>query len=182
MDNLKIGAFIQAQRKAAGLTQKELAERLHVSFQAVSKWENGDCLPDTALLPGLCDCLNTTADRLLNGGSVIIRGRRQLSVEDVITGFCYLEEIGRLFGESCTFYTAMIDGINEKMNMDVLTYLKDPQTRDVLYAEVLIQGILMGRSVDMSEIEKAFVNPRMVETVRRYLKRVGEGMETQKRS
>jgi transcriptional regulator with XRE-family HTH domain len=52
MDNLKIGAFIQAQRKAAGLTQKELAERLHVSFQAVSKWENGDCLPDTGCCPG----------------------------------------------------------------------------------------------------------------------------------
>ena len=177
MDNLKIGAYIQSRRKAAGLTQKELAERLHVSFQAVSKWENGECLPDTGLLLDLCGCLNTTADRLLNGGSVVIRGRRQLPVEDVITGFAHLEEIGRLFGESCSFYTAMIEGINEKMNMDVLAYLKNPQTRDVLYAEVLIQGILMGRSVDMGEVEAAFVNQKMVETVRSYLVRTGEGIE-----
>ncbi len=41
MDTLKIGRYIQARRKAAGLTQKELAERLNISFQAVSKWENG---------------------------------------------------------------------------------------------------------------------------------------------
>lgn len=177
MDNLKIGAYIQTLRKSAGMTQKELAERLNVSFQAVSKWETGECLPDTALLPALCECLGTTADRLLNGGSVIIRGRKALRVEDVITGFSHLEEIGRLFGEKCTFYTAMIDGINEKMNMDVLEYLKDPQTRDVLYAEVLIQGILMGRIVDMDEVEAAFVNRKMVETVRRYLSRTGEGMK-----
>ena len=177
MDNLKIGAYIQRLRKSAGLTQKELAERLNVSFQAVSKWETGECLPDTALLPALCETLDTTADRLLNGGSVIIRGRKRMRVQDVLTGFSYLEEIGRLFGERCTFYTAMIDGINERMNIDILRYLSDPQTRDVMVAEVLIQGILMGRTVDMEEVEAAFVNPKMAETVRRYLARAGEGME-----
>ena len=97
-------------------------------------------------------------------------------MEDVTTGFAYLEEIGRLFGERCTFYTAMIEGINEKMNMDVLAYLHDPQTRDVLVAEVLIQGILMGRTVDMEEVEAAFVNPKMVETIRRYQQRAGEAI------
>ncbi len=41
MDTLKIGRYIQHQRKNAGLTQKELAEKLNISFQSVSKWENG---------------------------------------------------------------------------------------------------------------------------------------------
>jgi transcriptional regulator with XRE-family HTH domain len=176
MDTLKIGQYIQHLRKSAGMTQKELAERLNVSFQAVSKWETGECLPDTGLLPALCDCLDTTADRLLNGGSVIIRGRKRMRVEDVIAGSSRLEEIGRLFGERCTFYTAMIEGVNEKMNLDLLAYLRDPQTRDVLYAEVLIQGILQGCSVDMEEVEAAFVHRKMVETVRRYLSRTGGGM------
>ena len=49
MDMLNIGRYIQQLRKAAGMTQKELAEKLNVSFQAVSKWENGDSLPDTVL-------------------------------------------------------------------------------------------------------------------------------------
>lgn len=44
MDNLKIGKYIQHLRKGAGMTQKELAEKLNLSFQAVSKWENGDSL------------------------------------------------------------------------------------------------------------------------------------------
>ena len=41
MDSGKIGSIIAAKRKALGLTQQALAERLHISFQAVSKWENG---------------------------------------------------------------------------------------------------------------------------------------------
>ena len=169
MDSLKIGQYIQNLRKAAGLTQKELAEKLNLSFQAVSKWENGDSLPDTGVLLDLCDILNTTADKLLNGGSLVAKERRRMRLEDVVTGFQYLEDIGKLFGEDCSFYTGMIEGINEKMNMDILSYLKDPMTREVMYAEVLIQGILSGRTVDLEEIDAAFRNRHMVETIRRYL-------------
>lgn len=169
MDTLKIGHYIQHLRKSAGMTQKELAEKLNISFQAVSKWENGDSLPDTGILLELCDVLNTTADKLLNGGSLAATERRLMRLDDVVTGFQYMESIGRLFGEDCSFFTGMIEGINEKMNMDLLTYLKDPMTREVMYAEVLIQGILSGRTVDMDEIEANFRNRHMVETIRRYL-------------
>ena len=55
------------------------------------------------------------------------------------------------------------------MNMDILTYLKDPMTREVMYAEVLIQGIMSGRTVDMEEIEANFRNKLMVETIRNYI-------------
>ena len=174
MDNLKIGRYIQRLRKAAGLTQKELAEKLNISFQAVSKWENGDALPDTGLLLPLCDILDTTADKLLNGGTLAAGERRLLPLENVITGFRCMEDIGRLFGEDSTFFTGMVEGINEKMNIDLLTYLRDPMTREALYAEVLIQGILSGRTVDMEEIEASFASKRMVETVRSYLRKAGE--------
>lgn len=173
MDTLKIGRYIQHLRKAAGMTQKELAEKLNLSFQAVSKWENGDTLPDTGILLELCDILNTTADKLLNGGTLAASERRLMRLEDVVTGFGYMESIGRLFGQDCSFFTGMVDGINEKMNLDLLAYLKDPMTREVLYAEVLIQGILSGRTVDMEEIEEAFRNKKMVEVIRRYLAKAG---------
>ena len=178
MDTLKIGRYIQHLRKIAGMTQKDLAEKLNISFQAVSKWENGDTLPDTGLLLDLCDALNTTADKLLNGGSLAAVERRLMRVDDVVTGFAYLESIGRLFGEECSFFTGMIEGINEKMNIDILTYLKDPMTRDVMYAEVLIQGILSGRTVDMDEVEATFRNKMMVETIRRYLVKASADPET----
>ena len=174
MDALKIGQYIQHLRKTAGMTQKDLAEKLNISFQAVSKWENGDALPDTGILLELCDILNTTVDRLLNGGSIAAFERRRMHLEDIVTGFQYIEDIGKLFGENCTFYTGMIEGINEKMNIDLLTYLRDPMTREVMYAEVLIQEILSGRVIDMDEIEASFRNRKMVETIRRYLSKVNE--------
>ncbi len=65
MDGNKIGAFIAQKRKLLGLTQQKLAERLHVSFQAVSKWENGTAYPDIMLLPTLASILQTTVDALL---------------------------------------------------------------------------------------------------------------------
>lgn len=177
MDTLNMGQYIQHLRKAAGMTQKDLAEKLNLSYQAVSKWENGDSLPDTGILLDLCDILNTTADKLLNGGKLTGNDRRRMRLEDVVTGFQNLESIGRLFGEDCTFFTGMIEGINEKMNMDLLPALKDPMLREVLYAEVLIQGILSGRTVDMDEIEANFKNKKMVETIRRYLAKTSEPAE-----
>ncbi len=50
---------IQSFRKAKGLTQNELAERLGITFQAVSKWEREEALPDITLLPDLSDIKNS---------------------------------------------------------------------------------------------------------------------------
>ena len=50
MDQEKIGRFIQACRKEAGLTQAVLAERLGITDRAVSKWETGKSLPDSSLI------------------------------------------------------------------------------------------------------------------------------------
>ena len=174
MDNLKIGNYIQHLRRKAGLTQKELADKLNISFQAVSKWETGESLPDTGLLLDLSDLLGTSVDKLLTGGAIVANERRVMHLEDVIIGFEHLEDIGRCFGENCTFYTGMIEGINEKMNIDILAYLAEPKTREVMYAEVLIQGILGGRTVDMDEIEAGFTNKKMVETIRKYLNKTAE--------
>ena len=171
MDNLKIGGYIQHLRKAAGLTQSELAEKLGISFQAVSKWEKGDTLPDTGLLLELCDILGTTVDKLLNGGTIALKDRRLMHVEDVIIGFENLEDIGRYFGENCTFFTGMIEGINSKMNIDILDYLHHQNTKEVMWAEVLIQGILEGRTVSMDDVEANFTNKKMVDTIRSYIEK-----------
>lgn len=64
-DTERTGAFLAQKRKEKGLTQLELAEKLGVTNRAVSKWETGAGLPDTALLTRLADALATTADALL---------------------------------------------------------------------------------------------------------------------
>ena len=65
--NETIGNRIQKYRKEKGLTQEELAEKLGVSAQAVSKWENDASCPDISLLPQLCRILGITTDELLSG-------------------------------------------------------------------------------------------------------------------
>ena len=67
MDNLKIGKFIASLRKEKELTQAALAERLNISNRTVSKWENGDGLPDISILPELAAELEVSTDELLAG-------------------------------------------------------------------------------------------------------------------
>lgn len=74
MDARNTGALIAARRKALGLTQKQLAERLLVSDKAVSKWENGASYPEVTLLPPLAQLLGITVDELLAGE---VRGEEQ---------------------------------------------------------------------------------------------------------
>lgn len=67
MDNIQIGRLIYNKRKELGLTQAELADRLQITNKAVSKWENGDGMPDVNLLAPLASELGLTVDELLNG-------------------------------------------------------------------------------------------------------------------
>lgn len=62
---LKIGAKIKALRKAQDITQEKLADYLNISYQAVSKWENGLALPDITLIPALSNFFGVTSDYLL---------------------------------------------------------------------------------------------------------------------
>ena len=67
MDAQKTGTLIAQARQEKGMTQKELSQALHVSAQAVSKWERGLNFPDLSLLEPLGDCLGLTVSELLSG-------------------------------------------------------------------------------------------------------------------
>ena len=67
LDSVKIGGFISGKRRELGMTQQQLADRLNISFQAVSKWENGSTFPNVELLPELSKAMEVTVDELLSG-------------------------------------------------------------------------------------------------------------------
>ena len=67
MDVKKIGRFIAENRKAKKLTQKELAEKLGVSDKTVSRWENGNYMPDLSMLKPLSEVLDISLNELLSG-------------------------------------------------------------------------------------------------------------------
>ena len=67
MEKKTIGRFISSLRKANGMTQKDLAQRLHVSDKSVSRWECDDGAPDLTLIPVIAEIFGVTCDELLRG-------------------------------------------------------------------------------------------------------------------
>ncbi|MBR2894463.1 MAG: helix-turn-helix transcriptional regulator, partial [Oscillospiraceae bacterium] len=67
MEKKTIGGFISALRKANGMTQKDLAERLNVSDKSVSRWECDEGAPDLSLIPVIAEIFGVTCDELLRG-------------------------------------------------------------------------------------------------------------------
>lgn len=68
LDLSTVGYQIQSLRKTKGYTQNQLGDLVGVSFQAVSKWERGETLPDIGTFMTLAEVLDTTIDHLLHGG------------------------------------------------------------------------------------------------------------------
>lgn len=67
MEKMTIGKFIAALRRANGMTQKELGERLYVSDKTVSRWERDECDPELHLIPAIAEIFGVTTDELLRG-------------------------------------------------------------------------------------------------------------------
>ena len=70
MDALKTGKFIAEKRKEKGLRQQDLADKLHITDKAVSKWERGLSCPDLALLVPLSETLDISVMELLKGEKI----------------------------------------------------------------------------------------------------------------
>lgn len=67
MERKSMGSFITALRKANGLTQKDLAEKLNISDKTISRWERDENAPDLSVIPVLAEIFNVTCDELLCG-------------------------------------------------------------------------------------------------------------------
>ncbi len=67
MEKKTLGSFIAVLRKANGMTQREMADRLCVSDKAISRWERDECSPDIALIPVIAEMFDISCDELLKG-------------------------------------------------------------------------------------------------------------------
>ena len=84
MDLIKIGKFISAKRKEKNITQSELADKLYISDRAISKWENGICLPDAGNMPKLCEILDVTINDLFSGEVVDMKEKEKKYEENLL--------------------------------------------------------------------------------------------------
>ena len=84
MEQEKIGKFIAKQRKIKNLTQEELAEKLGITKNAVSKWERGLCLMDMSLLKPLSEILEVSINEILAGEKIEDKDVEKKSEENII--------------------------------------------------------------------------------------------------
>lgn len=79
--NIYFGENIKRLRKEKNLTQESFANRIGVSFQAVSKWERDECYPDITLLPLIANCFETTIDDLIGADKI----KNEKRINDYLT-------------------------------------------------------------------------------------------------
>ena len=103
MNQEKIGKFIAKKRKGKNLTQEQIAEKLGVSINAVSKWERGLCLMDMSLLKPLSQILDVTINEILSG--------EEIKTEDIINKA----------DENIVNLTELYDLKSSKIRVDIFT-------------------------------------------------------------
>ena len=156
MDTKKVGEQIATLRKGKRLTQSELGERLGVSFQAVSKWERGETLPDITILPDLAKILETTVDFILCGSDKVIEYKGKFSIADMKKGLNCLKNSGEYLGTDNLIYRAAIKGINTALNTDIEQAFSDDYIYEAFLAEAIIQNLVAGLYADISDVKNNF--------------------------
>lgn len=160
MDLTAIGAFISLLRRQRGLSQRELATRLGVSYQAVSKWENGENLPDASLLLPLAEALHTTADALLSAGRA--RLRQPIDLNALHAGISALATAMASFGEDFPVSVAIADALTA-----MGASLADAQGRERLLTAALLHRLLSGDTISDGAIDAAVQDDACRERIRK---------------
>ena len=168
MNMIKVGEQIAALRKQKNLTQSDLGERIGVTFRAVSKWERGETLPDTAILPDLARVLETTVDFILNGGEKMIEYKGKISVSDMMKGIKCLESMGEYLGRDNLIYRSAVNGINTAMNTSIEDAFRDDYAYEAFVAEAVIQNLMMGAYVDVTDVKNSFKHEHFKSIVLQY--------------
>lgn len=169
----KVGEQIAVLRKSKGLTQSELGERIGVSFQAVSKWERGETLPDITLLPDLAKILETTIDFILLGSEKVIEYKGKFTVTDVKKGLNCLKNVGEYLGTENIIYRAAIKGINTELNTNIEEAFSNDYVFEAFLAEAIIQNLISGLYVDVSDVKNNFKHEHFKNIVVDYCNRHG---------
>lgn len=172
-DMQKTGQQIASLRKLKKMTQSDLGDRLHVSYQAVSKWERGESLPDITVLVGLAEILETTVDNILLGNERITQYSRKITVEQIKEGLLCLKRMGELLGKNNLIYQSAAEGIDGRMNTDMESCFENEELFECWTAEAVMENILSGAYIDLTDVKRNFKNERFRDLVLDFAKKHG---------
>ncbi|MBR5794629.1 MAG: helix-turn-helix transcriptional regulator [Erysipelotrichaceae bacterium] len=141
MNQINIGKFIAQCRKEKGITQEQLASMLNTTNKSVSKWENGNCLPDSSLYEPLCKILNISINELFAGERLVDDSNNNLMEMLKYKLYC-------LSDKNITFeqFSMALDRISE-----VTTILKSFPSK-----EEAVKFLMNETSTSYEECEKAY--------------------------
>lgn len=165
MDMKSVGGQIALLRRQKGLTQNELGERLGVSFQAVSKWERGETLPDTAILLDLAEVLETTVDCILTGGRKALSYRGKITVAQMAEGIHCLKRMGELLGRENILYRYAVQGIDTEMQTSIEDAFSHEGVFECFMVEAIIQNLIAGQYIDPTDVKNGFKNEKFRDVV-----------------
>lgn len=100
MDTKQIGNYIAKKRKEQKMTQEDLANKLGITNKAVSKWENGKCMPDISLFEEICSLLNISLNELMAGKDLEekqLRDASEQTIKEVWTKYSFLLSMKDIF-------------------------------------------------------------------------------------
>lgn len=165
-DPTRLGQNIRHYRKAQGLTQSALAQKLFVSAQNVSKWENGLCAPDVQNLCLLAEALGVSLDRLLAAQSVPAR-RVMIGIDGggTKTEFVLFDEDGhvlgreRLGGTNPNIYGSEGTQSTLKKGIDALTVRENGVV--AIFAGIAGCGVESNRRAVLSFLKKTYPGVRI---------------------
>lgn len=135
MDQMKIGAFIAAQRKKQGFTQAALAGRLNITDRAVSKWETGRSMPDSSLMLELCELLDISVNELLCGEQLNMDEYKKMAEENLM-------QLRRMEEESNRKLLSLewVIGVGSSLNFFLCVCAGSCAVTDPLWRVLLIGG------------------------------------------
>ena len=131
MDQQKIGKFIASLRKEKGYTQEQLAEKLNVSNKSISRWENGNTMPDLSLIPKLCEILDVSINELLSGERIESDNYQKKLEENIIINIGLLKKKMKQLTKKIiliiiSIFVLMIIALFAFIGYKELTYIKMP--------------------------------------------------------
>ena len=145
---MRIDETIKVRRRAVKLTQEELAEKLNVTPQAVSRWENEVSLPDITLVPRICDELNISIDQLMKDDEsrkadylVTKPVAEPLTQKEIDAIFCFVkgqekeEHRTVLHADDAEFLRMMVKDVLKSQGYTVLQAKNGIECMKMLYAK-----------------------------------------------
>lgn len=118
--------------------------------------ETGENLPDASILLDLADILDTTTDKILSGGTPILRKNKKVNIEGLKEGIVALQDVENFFGKSSAFYIGTVEGIRSRLQINLDDYLHSEYGREALLAEAAIEALTNGYYVEERDVDANF--------------------------